>query len=299
MLPPQPEHTNIPFSAEPDTFDQHLIQLGVLPVSPHRLMDALAQDGLNIKSLSVPSHLSESIPQEYIYVVSKLRFEAYRAIWIMRYCDFWYRKRFEFLCPAQANIYIQHKRSVQLLLGWDDFNTPIRASPSPADPKLPQDLIFLRTDRCTYATYFQFHHTTVWNTRLGVYYARYYRYLVVAKHILERDPLPSGVSEKLDTWWQGEFLAEMKKWLDASQKVLFAPSYDAAVNELATVITGKIEDGIQIAQTFSSWLFITWFTAVMTDVGMRTCINSLGDCFCWKSRLFLYSSVDISIHCFQ
>ncbi|KAI2882107.1 hypothetical protein CBS115988_34 [Aspergillus niger] len=234
MLPPQPEHTNIPFSAEPDTFDQHLIQLGVLPVSPHRLMDALAQDGLNIKSLSVPSHLSESIPQEYIYVVSKLRFEAYRAIWIMRYCDFWYRKRFEFLCPAQANIYIQHKRSVQLLLGWDDFNTPIRASPSPADPKLPQDLIFLRTDRCTYATYFQFHHTTVWNTRLGVYYARYYRYLVVAKHILERDPLPSGVSEKLDTWWQGEFLAEMKKWLDASQKVLFAPSYDAAVNELAT-----------------------------------------------------------------
>ncbi|RDK45373.1 hypothetical protein M752DRAFT_290229 [Aspergillus phoenicis ATCC 13157] len=250
MLPPQPEHTNIPFSAEPDTFDQHLIQLGVLPVSPHRLMDALAQDGLNIKSLSVPSHLSESIPQEYIYVVSKLRFEAYRAIWIMRYCDFWYRKRFEFLCPAQANIYIQHKRSVQLLLGWDDFNTPIRASPSPADPKLPQDLIFLRTDRCTYATYFQFHHTTVWNTRLGVYYARYYRYLVVAKHILERDPLPSGVSEKLDTWWQGEFLAEMKKWLDASQKVLFAPSYDAAVNELAMVITGKIEDGIQMAQTF-------------------------------------------------
>ncbi|KAL7655104.1 hypothetical protein ACMYSQ_007065 [Aspergillus niger] len=226
MLPPQPEHTNIPFSAEPDTFDQHLIQLGVLPVSPHRLMDALAQDGLNIKSLSVPSHLSESIPQEYIYVVSKLRFEAYRAIWIMRYCDFWYRKRFEFLCPAQANIYIQHKRSVQLLLGWDDFNTPIRASPSPADPKLPQDLDFFANGPV------------------------YYRYLVVAKHILERDPLPSGVSEKLDTWWQGEFLAEMKKWLDASQKVLFAPSYDAAVNELATVITGKIEDGIQMAQTF-------------------------------------------------
>ena len=67
MPPPQPEHTNIPFSAEPDTFDQHLIQLGVLPVSPHRLMAALAQDGLNIKSLSVPSHLSESVPQEYIW----------------------------------------------------------------------------------------------------------------------------------------------------------------------------------------------------------------------------------------
>ncbi|RDH35552.1 hypothetical protein BDQ94DRAFT_168563 [Aspergillus welwitschiae] len=93
----------------------------------------------------------------------------------------------------------------------------------------------------------------VWNTRLGVYHARYYRYLDVVKHILGRYPLPSGVSEKLDTWWQGEFLAEMKKWVDEPRKLLFAPSYDAAVNELATLITEKVEDGMQMAQDFSAF----------------------------------------------
>ncbi|GKZ57498.1 hypothetical protein AnigIFM49718_002815 [Aspergillus niger] len=85
----------------------------------------------------------------------------------------------------------------------------------------------------------------VCNTRLGVYHARYYRYLDVAKHILERYPSPSGVSEELDTWWQEEFLVEMKKWVDEPQKLPFAPSYDAAVDELATLITEKVEDGMQ------------------------------------------------------
>lgn len=48
-------------------------------------------------------------------------------------------------------------------------------------------------------------------------------------------------------------LSRDEEVVDEPRKLLFAPSYDAAVNELATLITEKVEDGMQMAQDFSAF----------------------------------------------
>ncbi|PWY65096.1 hypothetical protein BO83DRAFT_410971 [Aspergillus eucalypticola CBS 122712] len=127
MSLPAPESTKFPFSPLPGSVDAYLAEQGMLSVSEQRINDVLTQSGIRAENIYLPPRLSRILPTRLIHVVSQLRFEAYRAIMIMRICNSWYRRRYEYLYPGDDSQFLQrHIQSVQLLLGWDKDNKPVK-----------------------------------------------------------------------------------------------------------------------------------------------------------------------------
>lgn len=257
MSSPAPESTKFPFSPLPGFVDVYLAEQGMLSASEQRIKDVLAQSGIRAECIYLPPHLSRVLPTRLIHVVSQLRFEAYRAIIIMRICNFWYRRRYEYLQPDDDSPILQrHIQSVQLLLGWDKDNKPVRAQPiAVADPKIPEGSITLGSHRRRYTAYKEFYDELAWNSRCGVYSARFLVYLQHATKYF--DPhLPSDILPAFNAWKLGDFYTEIRKLVSLSHSVLYAPSYEVAVDELATAITAitqKVEGGEATARTWKAF----------------------------------------------
>lgn len=147
----------------------------------------------------------------------------------------------------------RHFQSVQLLFGWDKDNKPVRAQPiAVADLNIPEGSITLGSHRRRYTAYKEFYDELVWNSRCGVYYARFFVYLYLATKSFDSH-LPSDVLPAFNAWKQGDFDTEIRKLIPLSQTVLYAPSYEVAVDELATAITQKVEDGEATARTWKAF----------------------------------------------
>ena len=249
-----PESTKFSFSPSPGSVDAYLAEQGMLSVSEQRINDVLTQSGIRAECIYLPPHLSRILPPKLIHVVSQLRFEAYRAIMIMRICNSWYRRRYEYLHPDEDSPMLhRHIQSVQLLFGWDKDNKPVRAQPiAVADQKIPQSSITLGSHRRRYTAYKEFHDELAWNSRCEVYYARFLVYLQHATKYF--DPyLPSDVLPAFNAWKLGDFYTEIRKLVPLSHSVLYAPSYEVAVDDLATAITQKVEGGEATARTWKAF----------------------------------------------
>ncbi|XRM44420.1 hypothetical protein ABZX51_007559 [Aspergillus tubingensis] len=249
-----PESTKFPFSPSPGSVDAYLAEEGMLSVSEQRINDVLTQSGIRAECIYLPPHLSRILPTKLIHVVSQLRFEAYRAIMIMRICNSWYRRRYEYLHPDEDSPMLhRHIQSVQLLFGWDKDNKPVRAQPiAVADLKIPEGSITLGSHRRRYTAYKEFYDELVWNSRCGVYYAKFFVYLYLATKSYDSH-LPSDVLPAFNAWKQGDFDTEIRKLIPLSQTVFYAPSYEVAVDELATAIMQKVEDGEATARTWKAF----------------------------------------------
>ncbi|RAH51892.1 hypothetical protein BO85DRAFT_524792 [Aspergillus piperis CBS 112811] len=207
MSLPAPESTKFPFSPRPDSVDAYLAEQGMLSVSEQRINDVLTQSGIRAECIYLPQHLSRILPSRLIHVVSRIRFEAYKAIMIMRICNSWYRRRYENLHPDDDSPFLQrHIQSVQLLLGWDKDNKPVKDQPiAVADQKIPEGSITLGSHRRRYTAYKDFHDEMVWNFRVGVYYARLFIYHKLATKYFNSH-LPSDVLPAFNAWKQEIFI---------------------------------------------------------------------------------------------
>lgn len=173
---------------------------------------------------------------------------------IMRICNSWYRRRYEYLHPDDDSPFLQrHIQSVQLLLGWDKDNKPVKDQPiAVADPKIPEGSITLGSHRRRYTAYKDFHDEMVWSIRCWVYQSRFYAYRMLAVKSFKPD-LPSDVLPAFDAWLEGDFHTETRKLIRLSRSVPFSPLYEVAVDELATAITQKVEGGEAIARTWKDF----------------------------------------------
>ncbi|PYH71315.1 uncharacterized protein BO88DRAFT_434065 [Aspergillus vadensis CBS 113365] len=254
MSSPAPGSTKFPFSPLPDSVDAYMAEQGMLSVSEEHINNVLTQSGIRAECIYLPPHLSRFFPARFIYILSQFRFEAYRASMIMRICNFWYLRRYEYLHPDEDSSILQrYIQSVQLLLGWDKDNKPVKDQPiAVADQKIPESSITLGSHRRIYTAYKEFYDDLVWNSRCGVYYARFFVYLQLATKNFDSH-LPSDVLPAFNAWKQGDFHTEILKLVPLSRSVPYSPLYEVAMDELATAITQKVEGGEAIARTWKAF----------------------------------------------